>query len=101
MLRVQLTTAIRRDAARSSAAPKTRSAGRRLLGVAAAAATVAGVGLAAPQALAAPVSSHQHPAVSPATRASHVASVTSRKPFRIKAGRVVVPSRPCAASAAF
>jgi hypothetical protein len=92
MSRVQITTAIRRDAARSSAVPQTaretRGAGRRLLGVAAAAATVVGVGVAAPQALAAPVSSHQHAAGSPAAMSSHVASATSRKPFRIKAGRI-------------
>lgn len=88
MSRVQLTSAIRRNAARSSTPPRTRRAGRRLVRVAAVAAAAAAVGIAAPQAMAAPVSSLQQAAVSPAAMSSQVASMTGRKPFRIKAGRL-------------
>jgi len=66
---------------------ETSVAARRLLRIAAATATIAGVAIAAPPAMAASVSSHGHAAVPPAAMSSHVALASSR-PFQIKAGRI-------------
>jgi hypothetical protein len=89
MSRVRPSNAAHPDSTRNSS---TRGPGgtapRRLVRIGAIAATIAGVSLVAPQAMAA--TSHQgaRAAAPPPAMYSHVASTASKKPFQIRAGRI-------------